>query len=269
MKIKIILFFIIMSSLCFANFVDGPPKMSKDSNTRTKYTNLGELEEEVFGFKVDSKMTYQERLDILEKRLIGNVSKESVEIRIKKIWALLFLDGENYSLITKLSNLEKYIFKEKYLKKDIMTRAENIEEYLFKRTDNDKNVLEKINEAYSVLLIKESDFKSEKRLEVREFPILKIKTKKRYMNVSEGDVIVFNLKERIEGIAKYGTVYAKVVRKEKKGFRKEESVLLHINKLINEKGEEFIINKTILIKGNKRQLLGGSTVDINGMIIIG
>lgn len=242
---------------------------AQDENT--KFLGLKQVEETVFGFNTEnSGRSFEKRLDILEKKVVGNISDDNILVRQRKLYDLIFLDGSYYSLMTKTDNLEDYLFQNRRKEKDLLTRVERMEEYLFGERLDSEAVLDRVHHIYEYLLLEDSNFAVKAQFLQKDIDLIEIKAVKKYGSLQQGQLLEFNLEKDIEGIAKAGSiVVGQVINKDPGGIFKDEKVVIVLRKIINEDRREIAIYKKLEITGNTSRLLFGKYVRIDDVLIIG
>lgn len=252
-KMIFMLFLLCISSIAFSQFKKIPY-----------------MEKKILGFEyLNSERTFEQRLDLLERKVFGETSKDSLIKREEELYDLLFLDGKYFSPFTKVGNLEKYLFNKKNLDLDLLTRIEKLEENLYSEINNKNSVLKRITDLYSYLLLTKEDFINTNNY-ISDLELLEIKAIKKYKGLKKDQSLYFILKNDIDGVAKSGSlVIAKVISRKRRGIFDDEKVIIVIQKIINEDKRELDIYKKIELIGNKRKLIGGDKVIINDLKFIG
>ena len=239
-----------------------------DSN---KFEGISRIEKTVLGYDLEtSGLSFEDRLNMLEKKVFGNTSSDNVLVRQRKLYDLLFLDSSYFSLITKTDNLEEYLFQNRKKEKDILTRVERIEEYLFGTRLEKDSLVARIDNLYEYLLLRDQNFAVKAKFLQKEIDIFEIKAIKRYGALKLNQVLEFNLEKDIPGLAKAGSlVVGQVITKKKNSLFNDEEVVIMFRKIINEEGREVSIYKTLELKGNSSGLFFGKQVRIDNVLIIG
>lgn len=247
----------------------GQLRASQGANT--KFIGLRQIEEVIFGFNIEnSGRSFEDRLSILERRIIGNTSNDNILVRQRKLYDLIFLDGSYYSIMTKTDNLEDYLFQNRTKEKDLLTRVETIEEYLFGDRLGSEAIVDRVHHIYDYLLLKDSNFAVAAQFLQKTIGIIEIKAVRTYGSLFEGQTLEFNLERDIEGVARAGSlVIGQVISREKGGLVKDEKVVIVLRKIINEDRREISIYKKIEITGNTSKLFFGKNVRIDELLIIG
>lgn len=242
-----------------------------EQKENTKFIGLKQIEEEILGFNTEnSGRSFEERLDILEKKIFGNTSNDNILVRQRKLYDLIFLDGSYYSLMTKTDNLEDYLFQNRRKDKDLLTRVERIEEYLFGSRLDSEAIVDRVHHVYEYLLLEDQNFAVKAQFLQKDIDVIEIKAVYKYGALQEGQVLEFNLEKDIEGIAKAGSiVMGQVIRRETGGLFKDEKIVIVLRKIINEDRREIAIYKKLEIEGNKSRLFFGRFVRIDDLLIIG
>jgi len=246
-------------------------QLRAEQGANTKFIGLRQIEEVIFGFNIEnSGRSFEDRLSILEKRIVGNTSNDNILVRQRKLYVLIFLDGSYYSIMTKTDNLEDYLFQNRTKEKDLLTRVETIEEYLFGDRLGSEAIVDRVHHIYDYLLLKDSNFAVAAQFLQKTVGIIEIKAVRTYGSLFEGQTLEFNLEKDIEGVARAGSlVIGQVISREKGGLLKDEKVVIVLRKIINEERREISIYKKIEITGNASKLFFGKNVRIDELLIIG
>ena len=227
-----------------------------DSN---KFEGISRIEKTVLGYDLEtSGLSFEDRLNMLEKKVFGNTSSDNVLVRQRKLYDLLFLDSSYFSLITKTDNLEEYLFQNRKKEKDILTRVERVEEYLFVTILEKDSLVARIDNLYEYLLLRDQNFAVKAKFLQKEIDVFEIKAIERYGALKLNQVLEFNLEKDIPGLAK-----------KKNSLFNDEEVVIMFRKIINEEGREVSIYKTLELKGNSSGLFFGKQVRIDNVLIIG
>ena len=271
---KLLLFALLLISVALSGASTTTTKgevLNGDENANTKFIGLRQIEETVFGFNIEhSDRSFEERLNILENKIIGNTSNDNILIRQRKLYDLIFMDGSYYSLMTKTDNLEDYLFQNRNKNQDLLTRVETIEEYLFGERLDSEAIVDRVHHVYDYLLLEDSNFASKAQFAQRNIGIIEIKTVRTYGALQEGQIIEFNLESGIEDVANAGSlVVGQVISKEKGGLFRDEKVVIVLKKIINQDKREIAIYKKLEITGNTSRLFFGKFVRIDDILIIG
>lgn len=213
------------------------------------------MEIRFFGFELSSTNTYEDRIAALENKILGITSKGDPVERADKLYTLLFLDGEERSLVTKLRDLEISLLKESSEKREVLERLENLEQFLFKKIENQTSFSERIKrlEKEAGVLYK----KDQKISNLSEMKNFRIRILNNPEKIKEGLIVIFELMDDIEGVALKGSkIYARVEKKRKKGiFRRKKTVKLRFFKIVNLKKNEIVIDKLYKLKEKKSKYL--------------
>ena len=166
-----------------------------DSN---KFEGISRIEKTVLGYDLEtSGLSFEDRLNMLEKKVFGNTSSDNVLVRQRKLYDLLFLDSSYFSLITKTDNLEEYLFQNRKKEKDILTRVERVEEYLFGTRLEKDSLVARIDNLYEYLLLRDQNFAVKAKFLQKEIDVFEIKAIKRYGALKLNQVLEFNLEKDI------------------------------------------------------------------------
>lgn len=265
-------FFIAMVILTNFVFSATKPEINLyEADESLKFQGIKQIEVQVLGYDLEnSGLSFEDRLNMLEKRVFGNVSSDNVLVRQRKLYDLLFLDSSYFSLITKTDNLEDYLFQNRKKEKDIMTRVERVEEYLFGTRLEKDSLVSRIDNLYEYLLLRDQNFAIKAKFLQKEIDIFEIKAIKRYGSLQLNQVLEFNLEKDIPGLAKAGSlVIGQVISKKKSSMKNDEEVVIIFRKIINTDGRDISIYKTLELKGNSSGLFFGKQVRIDNVLIIG
>lgn len=245
--------------------------LNGEENVNTKFIGLRQIEETIFGFNIEkTDRSFEERLDILENKIVGNTSNDNILVRQRKLYDLIFLDGSYYSLMTKTDNLEDYLFQNRNKNQDLLTRVETIEEYLFGSRLESEAIVDRVHHIYDYLLLEDSNFASKAQFAQKNIGVMELKAVRTYGSLHEGQILEFNLERGIEGVANAGSlVVGQVISKEKGGLFKDEKVVIVFKKIINQERREIAIYKKLEITGNTSRLFFGKFVRIDDILIIG
>lgn len=242
-----------------------------EADESLKFQGIKQIEVQVLGYDLEnSGLSFEDRLNMLERRVFGNVSSDNVLVRQRKLYDLLFLDSSYFSLITKTDNLEDYLFQNRKKEKDIMTRVERVEEYLFGTRLEKDSLVSRIDNLYEYLLLRDQNFAIKAKFLQKEIDIFEIKAIKRYGALQLNQVLEFNLEKDIPGLAKAGSlIIGQVISKKKSSMKNDEEVVIIFRKIINTDGRDISIYKTLELKGNSSGLFFGKQVRIDNVLIIG
>lgn len=259
----------LLSSLAFAT--TKPAVNLYEADESLKFQGIKQIEVQVLGYDLEnSGLSFEDRLNMLERRVFGNVSSDNVLVRQRKLYDLLFLDSSYFSLITKTDNLEDYLFQNRKKEKDIMTRVERVEEYLFGTRLEKDALVSRIDNLYEYLLLRDQNFAIKAKFLQKEIDIFEIKAIKRYGALQLNQVLEFNLEKDIPGLAKAGSlIIGQVISKKKSSMQNDEEVVIIFRKIINTDGRDISIYKTLELKGNSSGLFFGKQVRIDNVLIIG
>lgn len=168
------------------------------------FSNIETAEKKVFGFTLEENGNYHKRLEILEKKLFGKISKEPDIVREEKISDFLFINSDYYSPMRKIETAEYYIFSKNFYDKDILSRIDKIEEKLFGKIENSYSIMERITKIYDYLMLKNQDFRDKVTFKSESEKIkIKLLKKSKY---KKGENLNFVLLEDIKGIASKGAI---------------------------------------------------------------
>lgn len=259
----------LLSSLVFS--ATKPELNLYEADESLKFQGIKQIEVQVLGYDLEnSGLSFEDRLNMLERRVFGNVSSDNVLVRQRKLYDLLFLDSSYFSLITKTDNLEDYLFQNRKKEKDIMTRVERVEEYLFGTRLEKDALVSRIDNLYEYLLLRDQNFAIKAKFLQKEIDIFEIKAIKRYGSLQLNQVLEFNLEKDIPGLAKAGSlIIGQVISKKKSSMKNDEEVVIIFRKIINTDGRDISIYKTLELKGNSSGLFFGKQVRIDNVLIIG
>lgn len=237
----------------------------------TKFSGITKIEKEIFGFiSFNSGLNFEERLGIAEEKVFGDKSNENILVRQRKLHDLIYLDGSFYSLLTKIDNLENYLFQERRRYYDILTRLEKIEEYIYGYRLNRDSITNRVSSLYEYLLLEDKNFIKKGKFLKKDIGIIELKAVKNYGNLRVDDVVEFNLEKTIDGIAESGSiVVGKVLKRSKQGMFGDEKVIIILRKIITANKREIGIYKKLEIKGNVQNFIFGKKVRIDKILIIG
>lgn len=265
---KKILLFIFTTITLFAAKTTVNLYEADDSN---KFEDISKIEKTVLGYNLEnSGLGFEDRLNMLEKKVFGNTSSDNVLVRQRKLYDLLYLDSSYFSLITKTDNLEEYLFQNRKKEKDITTRIERAEEYLFGTRLEKDSLVARIDNLYEYLLLRDQNFAVKAKFLQKEIDVFEIKAIKRYGSLKLNQILEFNLEKDIPGLAKAGSlVVGQVISKKKNNVFSDEEVVIMFRKIINEDGREVSIYKTLELTGNSSGLFFGKQVRIDNVLIIG
>lgn len=226
------------------------------------------VEKTVLGFKLSTSNSYEERISIMETKLFGKNSIKTIEERETDVYNILFSDGKYYSLMTKTANAEEYLFKKKNINSDLISRIEKIEMYIFNKVDNGNDIVARIRNIYKYLSLKESDFIL-KGNGVAVFENIRLKIIGKVNKFRKNENIEFELADDVDGILFAGDkVYGMIKKVKSAGLMGNEEIEVVINKIVGSDNREYDIYKRFVVTGNKKNLIGGKTINIKKVIYI-
>ena len=242
-----------------------------EADESLKFQGIRQIEIQVLGYDLEnSGLSFEDRLNMLERRVFGNTSSDNVLVRQRKLYDLLFLDSSYFSLITKTDNLEDYLFQNRRKERDIMTRVERVEEYLFGTRLEKDSLVSRIDNLYEYLLLRDQNFAVKAKFLQKQIDVFEIKAIRRYGALQLNQILEFNLEKDIPGIASAGSlVIGQVISKKKSSMTVDEEVVIIFRKIINTDGRDISIYKTLELKGNSSGLFFGRQVRIDNVLIIG
>lgn len=254
-----------------ASFSAKAPVNLYEADESFKFEGIKQIEVQVLGYDLEnSGLSFEDRLNMLEKRVFGSVSSDNVLVRQRKLYDLLFLDSTYFSLITKTDNLEDYLFQNRKKEKDVLTRVERVEEYLFGTRLEKDSLVSRIDNLYEYLLLRDQNFAVKAKFLQKEIDVFEIKTVKRYGALQLNQVLEFNLEKDIPGLANAGSlVIGQVISKKKSSMLSDEEIVIIFRKIVNTEGRDISIYKTLELKGNSSGLFFGKQVRIDNVLIIG
>ena len=265
------LVFIVFIILNLTTFSAKAPVNLYEADESFKFEGIKQIEVQVLGYDLEnSGLSFEDRLNMLEKRVFGSVSSDNVLVRQRKLYDLLFLDSTYFSLITKTDNLEDYLFQNRKKEKDILTRVERVEEYLFGTRIEKDSLVSRIDNLYEYLLLRDQNFAVKAKFLQKEIDVFEIKAVKRYGALQLNQILEFNLEKDIPGLASAGSlVIGQVISKKKSSMLSDEEIVIIFRKIVNTDGRDISIYKTLELKGNSSGLFFGKQVRIDNVLIIG
>ena len=137
-----------------------------ENNEKSNYPSVNKMEREVFGTAYEKENIYK-RLDRLEKKAFGQISKASLNERVNNLQEKLnnkylasekktkpLYENENYNYYSPkeyrldLSKIEKKLFKKSYANENLQNRLSRIEEKIFSQKfdyEDEQTRLERIS----------------------------------------------------------------------------------------------------------------------------
>lgn len=232
------------------------------------FEKLENAERTIFGFRLSTANSYEERITIVEEKLYGKVSSKAILERESDMYNLLFVDGKYYSILTKISNVEEFLFRQKNITADLLSRLEKIENYLFNNVYNKETITFRVKNIYRFLSLRESDFilKGNGVGVINSIKITLPGTKTKFR---KGEKIVFEIAEDVEGVLFKGDkLSGEITEVKNAGFMSDEEIEVVLTKGVGSDGREYDIYKRFFISGTKKNLIGGKTIEIKKTIYI-
>lgn len=216
-----------------------------------------EIENILYGFTLDNSFTIEKQINIIEKKVYGEIGEGNIEEREDKLYNFLQDDIKN-----RLGRLELIIFGNKSFDKPLLDRIEKMEYSCFRKYNNRLNFLDRIEKIKSYLGKTDKKnrifFSQEKELkESIKNNQIKLKLDEDFKNIKikRDEIVKFILEERLKNIAEKGSiVYGKIVNVKKRLFFFNKEIDIKLFKIIDLEKKSYDINGIIIIKNEIKEL---------------